>query len=248
MFRNGTQYYIEVLDDMGNPLANVNVTMNINGVFYKRLTNASGIAKLTINLNPGEYILTAYHPLTGLQKSNLITVNGRLDAENLAMFYRDGSSFEVMLFDEKGNPLADEKVTFNINGVFYTRFTDSNGIAKLAINLRPKDYIITASYGDSKLSKTIHIDPMVVQILSSTPAIHRGDYYSVQFKDAVGNPIVNEDVAMIVNNVRYIAKTDKDGIASLKLNVSPGVYTIESGLISNCYVSKSIYASVVVAK
>lgn len=248
MFRNGTQYHIKVLDNAGNPLVNTTVVMNINGVFYRKITNGSGIATLNINLNPGEYILTAYHPLTGLRESNLITVRSCLEAESLSMFYKDGSYFETRLLDDHGNPLADEEVTFNVNGVFYNRLTDSNGVVKLAIRLMPKDYIITAYYGESRLSRFIHIDPMVVQIVSSDPSIKKGGYYSVQFKDAVGNPIVGEDVAMVVNKVRYMAKTNGEGVASLKLDVNPGVYIIESGLTSNCYVSKSIYAKVVVAK
>ncbi len=49
------------------------------------------------------------------------------------MTYRDGSKFEATLVDTNGNPLADVDVIFNINGVFYNRATDKNGIAKLNI-------------------------------------------------------------------------------------------------------------------
>ena len=72
-FRNGTQYYAKFLDGSGNPLVNGNVTFNINGVFYKKQTNASGIAKLNIALLPNEYILTAIHP-NGLMYGSNITV------------------------------------------------------------------------------------------------------------------------------------------------------------------------------
>ena len=41
---------------------------NINGVYYTRQTNTSGVAKLTVNLQPGNYILTAYNPVTSEQK------------------------------------------------------------------------------------------------------------------------------------------------------------------------------------
>jgi len=36
------------------------------------------------------------------------------------------------------------EVEFNINGVFYKRFTDEYGKASLNINLGPGEYIITA--------------------------------------------------------------------------------------------------------
>ena len=56
-----------MIDGEGNPVSGVNITMNINGVFYNRTTNENGTARLNINLPPGEYILTAIDPLTGLR-------------------------------------------------------------------------------------------------------------------------------------------------------------------------------------
>ena len=59
-YRNATQYTVKVLGDDGNPVgAGENVTFNIKGVFYTRTTDASGIAKLNLNLQPGDYIITA---------------------------------------------------------------------------------------------------------------------------------------------------------------------------------------------
>ena len=43
----------------GNPYSNQIVTFNINGVFYNRTTDAYGDAKLNINLQAGEYIITS---------------------------------------------------------------------------------------------------------------------------------------------------------------------------------------------
>ena len=53
--------------------------------------------------------------------------------------------------DGEGNPLANSSVTFNINGVFYTRISDDNGFATLNINLNPGEYIIT-TYAPNGLS------------------------------------------------------------------------------------------------
>ncbi|SDA64430.1 C1 family peptidase, partial [Methanobrevibacter millerae] len=156
-FRNASQFYVTLIDGQGNPVAGQNVTMNINGVFYTRVTNENGTARLNINLNPGEYILTAIDPLTGLQMSYNITVLSILEADDLEMNYKDGSTFNVTVLDGQGNPLAGVSVTFNINGVFYNRTTDSNGIARLNINLMAGEYIITSEYDDLKISNTITI-------------------------------------------------------------------------------------------
>ena len=82
-FRNDSQFYIDLIDGEGNPVSGVNITMNINGVFYNRTTNENGTARLNINLNPGEYILTAIDPVTGLQMSYTITVLPTLNATDL---------------------------------------------------------------------------------------------------------------------------------------------------------------------
>ncbi|WP_296884451.1 C1 family peptidase [uncultured Methanobrevibacter sp.] len=156
-YRNESQFFIKLIDGKGNPVAGQTIKMNINGVFYDRVTDENGIAKLNINLNPGEYILTAIDPLTGLQMSYTITVLPVLTGEDLNMVYKDGSKFSATLVDSKGNPRSGVNITFNINGVFYNRATDKNGIARLNINLMPGEYIITSQYGSSMTSNKITI-------------------------------------------------------------------------------------------
>ena len=156
-FRNASQFYISLVDTAGNPVAGKNITMNINGVFYNRLTNKNGTAKLNINLEPGEYILTAIDPLTGLQMSYNITVLPVLSASDLEMKYKDGSTFNAMVLDGQGKPMANAAVKFNVNGVFYTRYTNSSGIAKLNINLMAGKYIITSEFDGMRISNTITI-------------------------------------------------------------------------------------------
>ncbi|MBR6024037.1 MAG: hypothetical protein IK044_03620 [Methanobrevibacter sp.] len=156
-FRNASQFFISLIDGEGNHVTGKNITMNINGVFYNRTTNENGTAKLNINLAPGEYILTATDPLTGLMMSYNITVLPTLNATDLEMKYKDGSTFNVTVLDGQGKPLANAKVTFNINGVIYNKYSDSNGIAKLNINLMAGKYIITSEYDNLRISNTITI-------------------------------------------------------------------------------------------
>ena len=156
-FRNASQFFISLIDGEGKAISGINITMNINGVFYNRLTNENGTAKLNINLEPGEYILTATDPLTGLQMSYNITVLPVLFADNLEMKYKDGSTFNALVLNGEGKPLANAKVTFNVNGVFYTKYSNSSGIAKLNINLMAGEYIITSEYDGMRISNTITI-------------------------------------------------------------------------------------------
>ena len=139
IFHNATQYYVTARDSNGNYLPeNTEIDFNINGVFYKRkVTGDKGLAKLNINLIPNTYIITAYNTVTGERTSNNITVLSRLtENKNITMYEKNGTKYTVRVLDETGKAVgAGENVTFNINGVLYTRTTDSNGYAALNINL-----------------------------------------------------------------------------------------------------------------
>ena len=156
-FRNGTQYMAKFLDSDGKALANTDVKFNINGVFYTRVTDENGIARLNIRLDPASYIITAYNPVTGEQKANNITVLPRIIAEDLSMKYLDGSTFNAALVDGQGKAISGVNITFNINGVFYHRTTDVNGVASLNIRLISGVYIITSMYDECWASNKITI-------------------------------------------------------------------------------------------
>ena len=156
-FRNGTQYVAKFLDGNGKALANTDVKFNINGVFYTRVTDENGIARLNIRLDPASYIITAYNPVTGEQKANNITVLPRIIAKDLSMKYLDGSTFNAALVDGQGKAISGVNITFNINGVFYHRTTDVNGVASLNIRLISGVYIITSMYDECWASNKIII-------------------------------------------------------------------------------------------
>ena len=155
-YKNASQYSLRLLDDKGNPVgAGVSVQLNINGVFYTRTSDANGYVKMNINLPPGTYIITAEYK--GLKASNTIKVLSVLETKDLVMKYRDGSKFEAKILDGQGKPYAGQTVKFNINGVFYTKTTGNDGIARLNINLLPGQYIITSTYNGLNAANKVTI-------------------------------------------------------------------------------------------
>ena len=155
-FRNATQYVLKVLGDDGKPAAAGEVvTFNINGVFYNRTVNATGHVKMNINLNPGNYVITAEYK--GCKVSNNINVLPVLTGKDLTKKFGEPGQFEATLVDGQGKAYANQKISFNINGVFYERTTNANGIAKLNINLQPGAYIITSTYGQASISNKVTV-------------------------------------------------------------------------------------------
>ena len=158
IYKNGTQYYATFYDREGNLLANTAVTFNINGVFYNRTTDANGVAKLNINLIPGEYIITALNPASGEMISNKVTVLSQfVEHGDLVKVYGTSVPYVLKVRGKDGSIAAGQVVNFNINGVFYNRTSDSNGLVRLNINLLPGEYIITATYGGERVSDKVTV-------------------------------------------------------------------------------------------
>ena len=237
VFRNKTQYYASFTDAEGNLLKNTSVSFNINGIFYERITNEHGVAKLNINLESGEYILTARNPKTGETKSNKIVVLSKIESSDLTKYYKNDSQFIVRVIDDYGNPAGSgENVTFNINGVFYTRSTNQTGHAKLNINLAPGKYIITSYYGDCAESNEIEVLP-VLTADNMEMTYKDGSKFIAKLLDGKGRPLAGSNVTFNINGVFYNRITDVNGEAKLNINLMPGEYIITSiydgAMISN---------------
>ena len=156
-FCNGTKYVAKFLDSNGKALANTTVKFNINGVFYTRVTDENGTASLTIKLDPKSYVITAYNPATGEERANNITVMPTLITKDLSMKFQDGSKFNVTILDGQGKPLANQNVTFNVNGVFYNKVSGADGVASLNITLNAGKYIITSMWNGYQVGNNITI-------------------------------------------------------------------------------------------
>ena len=227
-YRNGTQFYATVLDFNGNPLADTTVMFNINGVFYNRTTDENGTAKLNIWLRPGKYIITIFNLVTGEQAGNNVTVLSKIvENYDLVKYYKNASKFSVKILDSQGYPVEGTIVTFNINGVFYYKETDSNGIASLAINLRPGKYVITTMYGQYDVGNNVTVLP-TLQTSDLKMKYLDGSAFNARVVDGQGNPLANQIVTFNVNGVFYNKVTNDEGIASLNIRLMKGEYIITS--------------------
>ena len=227
MYQNATRFYAKFIDSTGKVLANTNVQFNINGVFYNKTTNKDGVADLGIMLRPGTYILTAYNPVTGEQKGFTITVKSLIMQNDLTKYYLNESRFQTTIYNKDGSLAANKNVTFNINGVFYHKTTDKNGIASLGIALRPGDYIITTTVDGLDIGNKVKVLPTLVTKDLDMKYLD-GSNFTAQTLDSQGKPLANQNVSFNVNGVFYHKVTDKDGIASLGIRLMSGEYIITS--------------------
>lgn len=179
-FRNGTQYCAKFLDGCGSPLVNASVTFNINGVFYKNQTDDNGMARLNINLFPGEYILTAIH-LNGEEKANIIKVLTTISAEDISLIENKSGVFVLKTHDGARN------VSITINGVEYIVQTDDGGVATLNVSLSKGNHAVLSKNLNSgeEIFNMIYVmeDPAFIKYYSIYGVSPDGKYIM-----AIGRP------------------------------------------------------------
>ena len=227
MYQNATRFYAKFTDSTGKALANSEVRFNIHGVFYTKTTNKDSVADLGIMLRPGTYILTAYNPVTGEEKGFNITVKSLIVQNDLTKYYLNASRFQATIYNKDGSLAVNKEVTFNINGVFYTKTTDENGVASLGIALRPGSYIITTIFDGLAMGNNVVVIPTLVTKDLNMKYLDGSDF-TAQTLDGQGKPLSNQNVSFNVNGVFYHKVTDENGIASLKIRLMSGEYIITS--------------------
>ena len=227
MYQNDTKFYAKFIGSDGKALVNTTVRFNIHGVFYNRTTNDDGIAELGIMLRLGNYILTAYNPVTGEEQGFNITVKSLIVQNDLTKYYLNASRFQATIYDKNGSLAVNKTVTFNIHGVFYTRSTDDKGVVSLGISLRPGEYIITTIYEGLAVGNNITVLPTLVT--SDLNMTHEdGSNFTAQTLDGQGKPLANQNVTFNINGVFYNKVTDENGVASLAMRLMSGKYIITS--------------------
>lgn len=153
-------------------------------------------------------------------------------ANNLTKNYKNSTQFYATIVDANNQTLANTTVTFYVNGVYYNRTTDSNGRAKLNINLSPGTYIITST---NTVTNETRQNIIEVRFGNSIIAYNLYKYckddsrpFHATALDYDGNPLANVTITFEVNNVIYNRTTEFMGHATLNINLLPGEYNITS--------------------
>ena len=243
-YKNGTRYEVVLTDGNGNPLANQTIIITIDGVDYEKVTDENGIASLAINLRAGTYTITS--TFNGTSINSTITILNTLEADNIIKYFKNGTHYYVLVVDGQGNPIANQTVTMNIDGVFYTKVTDENGIAKLSINLRPGEYIITVSCNGAVTSSTITVNKLPASVKVTNTTVNKNGKLEVTVTSD-GKPIVGQRVYFVYNDIAYYSISNENGVASIGIGLPEGKYTFMVGILDNMYYTNAlVYTTVTV--
>lgn len=247
-YKDGSKLIATLTDNNNNmhhPISHAKLIININGVNYTKVTNSNGQAMLSLNLDSGEYDAKIifegcdfYHPSSSISKIN---IKSTIDGEDLTKYHKNNTQYYAKFSDNTGNPLINQEVKFNINGVFYKKTTNSIGIAKLNINLNPGHYIITAynPKTNEEKSNKVTVLPTISANSNLVKYYKNKKAYSVYLHNPNGSYAKYTNVTFNINGVFYNRTSDNTGYASLNINLNPGHYII-TAIHNNCFVSNNI--------
>ena len=222
---NLIKYYKNDSKFVVKTLANTKVIFEINGKTYTKTSDENGISSMSINLRPGNYTMKTY--TLGNVITNNITVLSTINGQDIVKMYRNGTQFYATFLKGDGTPLTNTKVTFNINGVFYTRQTDNLGVAKLNIQLRPNTYILTCIDPLTGLDIGYNITVLSTIVAKSIVKTYLNEtQFHATLLDGKGNPVTNTNITFNINGIFYKKLTNESGIATLNIRLIPGEYIL----------------------
>ena len=228
----------------GDALANRNVSLRFKGVDYDLITDADGYANVTLAYDYGyngpiglgyygEYPyyaanINAYVNAPKLQTKIVASNMNTLTLVNAA--YNTGDYYKFYLRDANNKALGGKTVKVILDGRTYNVKTDSNGMAKLQVNLKTaKTYDIKfyfagdSYYSASSASAKIKAVKNSVVIKASTVKVKRSKagkfYVKVTLKSKSGKALIKKTVKLTVNGKTYKVKTSNKGVAKFKVKL-----------------------------
>lgn len=256
-YYDGSKMIAYIKTSSNKPIKGLKVTFKVNGKTYNRTSDSNGKVVLGITkgitLYPGTYSCVIKFAGTSSYAASSKTVNitvkkwnTKILANNLACYYNDSVNLVATLQNSSSKAIKGKSISFIINGVTYSRTTDSSGKATLSLpKLNPGTYSCQIKFAGDKVnassSKTINVT--VNKIPTSLYAyglnITYGDEYKifVKVKDNKGNILENKTVYLILNHAPH-GVTDEEGKISV-IAFPPGVWNCDYSFFGDDYYGPS---------
>ena len=231
-YNDGSKFHVKLTDNKGKPLANKDVKIILNGITSICKTNNDGTATLSLkDIKPGNYLVKYHYAQSGSKYYSsgskrviILQKVAKVSASDLTIDFKKGGYYKVTVKDESGNLLKDVYVKSTINGKSYIYQTDSNGVAKLKIDVDVGCYSI----------QTLLADPIYKSAPVTKQLVVKGaKFIPIKNYFPIGNPatfslkVVNEKnkilkgkkIVFTYKGKTLTAKTNKNGIAKVDLGV-----------------------------
>ena len=240
-------------ESTGETISNSNVKIIVNGEKYYSKTDKSGRFNISIlvtkvgtnNLSVGysgnaKYNAYEYNTTFIVGKQNVIVTNDPVKEVPAGTNVTITGTFTTNL----GKTISNSNVRVIVNGVKYLAKTDKNGkynlsvlVTKVGVNNLSVGYSGNAKYNPYEVNSTFNVGKQnVIVTYDPVKEVPAGTNVTItgKFTDNLGKAIVNSNVKIFVNGVKYYAKTDSTGKYSLSVLVTKvGVNNLSVGYSGN---------------
>ena len=176
-------YIVSLKTNDGKALSKQKLTLNFNGKTYTKTTDSKGQVTLPVKLDSEKsYSVVATYKGTVIYKASKST--GKIDVARLGSViesfnrtYSKGAHnlYSVYLNDISGNPLANQTISYSINGVNNSQITDNKGQLKITLPDAAGSFEIGISYeGNDKFKPAFKNNKITVLEGSSVIFVDEG--------------------------------------------------------------------------
>ncbi|WP_292887633.1 Ig-like domain repeat protein [Methanobrevibacter sp. UBA212] len=238
---NGKEYLVSNLNITSGVLIGLNTTLyfGCDNLFYEITSEGNVLwksdlgSKITgspvMDKNGVIYVTSEDNKVFALSKSTL--KNPSLDVKVSSSTQGKDTVITIKLDGQ-----ATGRVSFAVNGVAYDEEIADGVVVKVIPNLPAGSYNVNVTYsGDLRFNKTSGVVSFTVKP-APNPVLKGSDitvlytsnsYYKVKLTQNSA-PLAGKTLTISFNGVNYNVKTDSKGIASFKIAVKPGKYTIKA--------------------
>lgn len=210
---------------------NEKVTFEINGIKATVMSDENGTARIGINLKPGNYTIDVEYNNTKIVY--IIEIKNTIVSKDVTRGYNSNYNYNVQILDLSGKGVGNTAVDITVNGKVKRYTTDANGFITIPFSKLTANQVISAV---NPLNGEVSRNTIkVVSRFSGNKNINMYYYDGTKFSVMVygddGKLVgANQVVTIKLNKKTYKVKTNKHGVASLKIpnTVKPGTYTLYS--------------------
>ena len=226
-------------DKEGHILANKPISLIFNNTEINCSTGEDGSYTLDLEIKElGIYNIymnfkgdEKYFKSSAIGTVTVRKVNTALTVSNVSYITTAATkTVTATLKDENGLTLAGKTIVFTVNGKTYNGTTDANGVASAKITLTAGGtYTITAKFagddeyqaqtGTGKLTLTKQSTSLTSSGKTYT-VTNTAKYIYVTLKDGAKKLLASKKITATVNGKTFSAKTNKKGVAKIKLTLN----------------------------
>lgn len=238
---NESKYLFATLKDKyGNPLKNMDVVLEVEGLTFSGTTDENGTAKILIDLPAktyeaavkfkGDNDYAASSTISKIVVQRVNKIKTKVTAKSLTTIFNAGKYLVITLKDIDGNAIANAKINVKLNGKTKVLTTNSKGQAKLSANgLVPNTYTVSIVYpsnekyiGSSSSVKILvkKATPKITAAAKKVYTVKATKKYTLILKNNKNQVLKNHKVSIQFKGKTYTAKTNAKGQATFTFQLT----------------------------